>query len=150
MYSVILKNIKELYAPEANHSRSLYMDLYSALKAGIEHGHIAANSALPPSRLLAEHLGLSRSTVIKAYNLLEDALLISAKQGSGYYVSEHTPAKLEQVCTDEDVHHAEISEVGKAFMQSSKLLVESKADTVAFTPGIPPSIFCNIAKNTEL
>lgn len=138
MYSVILKNIKDLYVPDQAHSRSLYLDLYNALKSGIESGQISANAPLPPSRLLAEYLNLSRSTVIKAYNLLEDALLISARQGSGYFVSEKLVKDTSVFTPPLDAQYADISEAGKAFMSSANLLVESKAETVAFTPGIPP------------
>lgn len=107
-----------------------------ALKAGIEQEHIPANTALPPTRLLATHLDLSRSTVIKAYNLLQDAFLISARQGSGYVVREHQH-KAPTTAT-KPVRYPEVSDTGRAYMASMDLLVNNKTDSVAFTPGMPP------------
>lgn len=136
MYSVILKNIKELFTLEEVKGKSLYLELFTALKNGIEEGYISPNSALPPTRLLASHLSLSRSTVIKAYNLLQDAFLISSKQGSGYFVNP--PVKKPIISNTTFKIYPEISEVGKAYMAGAGLAVSNKSESVAFTPGIPP------------
>ena len=58
--------------------KGLTDQLYQQLRAGIDSGHLAAGTQLPPTRLLAEQLGVSRKTVAEAYSRLTyDNLLLS-------------------------------------------------------------------------
>ena len=47
--------------------KDLAGQLYRQLRDSIRRGRLAAGEKLPPSRLLAEQLGLSRKTVSEAY-----------------------------------------------------------------------------------
>ena len=51
-------------------SGSLYQQLLRALRRSIADGRLPAGAQLPPTRVLAHDLGLSRNTVIAAYELL--------------------------------------------------------------------------------
>lgn len=62
----------------------IYLQIYSKLKEKIEKKEIKGK--LPPVRKLAEELGISPSTVVRAYDELEKDGFISKKEGSGIYV----------------------------------------------------------------
>jgi GntR family transcriptional regulator/MocR family aminotransferase len=68
--------------------KDLSGQIYRQLRAGIQSGHLAAGSRLPPSRLLAEQLGVSRKTVSEAYDRLKLENFLSGQAGSGTFVSE--------------------------------------------------------------
>ena len=50
-----------------NGRKDLAGQLYRQLREAIESGRLAAGTQLPPSRLLAEQLGVSRKTVSDTY-----------------------------------------------------------------------------------
>jgi GntR family transcriptional regulator/MocR family aminotransferase len=59
--------------------------LHEQIKAAILDGRLAPGLQLPASRALAEHLGISRNSVMAVYELLLD---------EGYIVSRQGPAAL--------------------------------------------------------
>ena len=65
-------------------SGKIYLQLYSQLKEKIEKEKIKGK--LTPVRKLAEELGISPSTVAKAYDELERNGYVTKKEGSGVYV----------------------------------------------------------------
>jgi GntR family transcriptional regulator/MocR family aminotransferase len=66
---------------------ALYEQLARSLKSAIVHGRIGPGKRLPATRELASELGLSRNTVLTAYELLCDEELASSRPGSGTYVA---------------------------------------------------------------
>jgi GntR family transcriptional regulator/MocR family aminotransferase len=67
---------------------ALYEQLARALKAAILDGRFTAGGPLPATRTLARTLGLSRNTVLGAYELLCAEQLAIARGGSGTRVAE--------------------------------------------------------------
>jgi GntR family transcriptional regulator/MocR family aminotransferase len=68
--------------------RDLTGQLQRQLKDAIRSGRLVAGERLPPSRLLAQQLGLSRKTVAEAYaRLVLDKLLVG-RVGSGTFVAD--------------------------------------------------------------
>src|SRR2546422_351112 len=67
--------------------KDLTGQLYRQLKDAIRSGRLAAGEKLPPSRLLAEQLGLSRKTVAEAYARLTYDKLLVGRVGSGTFVA---------------------------------------------------------------
>lgn len=65
----------------------LYQQVASSLRAAIASGEVAPGTKLPTERALASQLGLSRTTVIGAYERLEAEGIIVRRQGSGTFVS---------------------------------------------------------------
>ena len=61
---------------------ALYAQLARALKRAILQGELKAGAALPATRALAAELGLSRNTVLTAYEMLCAEQLASARIGS--------------------------------------------------------------------
>jgi DNA-binding transcriptional MocR family regulator len=64
----------------------LHARLTDALRRSIGSGNVATGARLPAERALARFLGVSRNTVIAAYETLRAEGLISSRQGSGTYV----------------------------------------------------------------
>lgn len=65
-----------------------YQQLTRALKAAILNGSLSAGTRLPPTRSLAQELGMSRITVLSAYDQLRAEGYLQSRVGSGSYVSE--------------------------------------------------------------
>jgi DNA-binding transcriptional MocR family regulator len=64
-----------------------YEDLANAMAAEIRAGSVAVGSRMPSLRhVMAQH-GVSQSTVLRTYYLLEERGLIRAQERSGYYVA---------------------------------------------------------------
>ncbi|RQO45127.1 DNA-binding protein [Variovorax sp. KBW07] len=68
--------------------KDLTGQLYRQLKEAVRTGRLAAGEKLPPSRLLAEQLGLSRKTVAEAYARLTFDKLVTGRVGSGTFVAD--------------------------------------------------------------
>src|SRR5580692_9863321 len=64
----------------------IYRQLGSYLQRLIETGHLRSGDRLPPTRELAGQLGLNRTTISAAYELLEGVGLIRGEVGRGSYV----------------------------------------------------------------
>jgi len=66
-----------------NFSGPLHHRIYSALREQILRGDFQNDERLPSSRTLAKSLGLSRNTVLAAYDRLADQGCVVARIGSG-------------------------------------------------------------------
>lgn len=75
------------YDLQPNSRRSLYEQLYLAIRADIEDGQLAANDKLPSKRSLAQHLGISVITVENAYRQLSAEGYIETKERAGTFVA---------------------------------------------------------------
>lgn len=70
----------------------LARQLVRALRQAILQGRLSAGGRLPPSRSLAAALGLSRNTVLAAYEQLRAEGFIDGRAGSGSFVSAACPS----------------------------------------------------------
>ncbi|KPA90464.1 MULTISPECIES: PLP-dependent aminotransferase family protein [Pseudomonas] len=71
--------------------RDLARQITDQLRNAITSGKLAAGTQLPPTRLLAEQLGVSRKTVADAYAQLTYDNLLVGRVGAGTFVNSHTP-----------------------------------------------------------
>jgi len=71
--------------------RPIYRQVYDHVRNCIETGVVRPGERLPPTRELAGQLGLNRTTVQSAYDLLESAGLISGQVGRGSFVCSTAP-----------------------------------------------------------
>src|SRR6516225_7560195 len=62
--------------------------LARSLRQAIRSGQLRSGSKLPSTRMLSENLGLSRNTVLRAYEQLRIERLGVMREGSGTYVSD--------------------------------------------------------------
>src|SRR5688500_17951924 len=65
----------------------LYRRLADRLQQGITRGELPAGVRLPPERLLAQALAVSRTTVVGAYDRLRAQGILESRQGSGTWVA---------------------------------------------------------------
>jgi GntR family transcriptional regulator/MocR family aminotransferase len=129
-----VENIKEF------ENIPLYKTTFNRIKESIINGSIPYKTKLPSSRELAKDLQISRSTVIKAYDLLTIEKLIIAKKGSGFSVSyKYNEAQNEREKKKDTSKHPKISKRAKLFQNYSYLTTDNfTKDNVAFRPGLPP------------
>ncbi len=70
---------------------ALHRQVYVSLRAAILSGRLAAGARLPATRVLAQQLSVSRSTVSDAYDQLQSEGYIEGRHGSGTYVAPNLP-----------------------------------------------------------
>ncbi len=68
--------------------KRLYVQIYEYIKSEIRGGRLLSGEKLPSTRILAENLQVSRSTVDLAYEQLVSEGYLEARAGSGYYVGQ--------------------------------------------------------------
>ncbi|MFA9444342.1 PLP-dependent aminotransferase family protein [Egicoccus sp. AB-alg6-2] len=64
----------------------LYRQLADGLKRAVDRGEIPLGTVLPPERILARSLTVSRATVVAAYDRLKAEGWLESRQGSGTWV----------------------------------------------------------------
>ena len=83
---------------QLDNSGTKHEQLARALRHAIRCGQLQSGSKLPSTRMLSENLGLSRNTVLRAYEQLRTERLGVMREGSGTYVSDvqlsHGPVAL--------------------------------------------------------
>lgn len=115
------------------------MLLYETIKRGIINLDLPSDYELPPTRLLAEKLKLSRSTIIRSYEILRLEGYVQAKPGAGHTIISQTTAKTPERLDNEANHnYPELSEIGKSFLSNVSLINSTDDKSVAFRPGLPP------------
>jgi GntR family transcriptional regulator/MocR family aminotransferase len=71
--------------------RGRSVQVYEQIRAAILAGHLRAGDPVPPSRLLADQLGVSRNTVTVAYERLTAEGFLTGRVGSGTFVNADVP-----------------------------------------------------------
>jgi GntR family transcriptional regulator/MocR family aminotransferase len=69
--------------PAGAPARGLTNWLVDAVRAAIIDGRLRAGAPLPPTRMLADDLGISRGVIVEAYQRLADEGLVTARPGAG-------------------------------------------------------------------
>jgi GntR family transcriptional regulator/MocR family aminotransferase len=92
-----------------NGRKDLAGQLYQQLRSAIETGRLAAGTQLPPSRLLAEQLGISRKTISDTYSQLTYENFLTGVTGKGTYVNAR-PAKIQRKQSHSELASSEVIE----------------------------------------
>jgi GntR family transcriptional regulator / MocR family aminotransferase len=74
----------------------LYRQIYEAIRGAILSGDFESEMRLPASRFLAKQLGVSRMTVVNAYEQLFAEGYLEGKTGAGTFVAAHLPEEFLQ------------------------------------------------------
>ena len=135
--SRIHKRYSERLLQQNKNEKRLYFTLYATLKEAIGDIDIPENSILPPTRQLAEVLNISRSTVLKAYDLLTLEGYIESQVGSGHKVKFQIEKPI-AIHLTKSKKYPELSRLGKSFLKNEKLINSTDDKSVAFRPGLPP------------
>lgn len=122
--------------------KNKYIVLYQSIKDCILKVELPHQWVLPATRILAEKMNLSRTTVVKAYELLALEKLIIPKKGSGYrvnFVQQATSVNNQnKKNTFDSSLYPELSEKGQAFLNNISILNRESNKGIAFRPGLPP------------
>lgn len=70
----------------------LYLEIVEQILDAITSGAFQKGSALPPERIMASQLGVSRASVREAIRVLEHAGVLDVRMGSGTFVVEDGPS----------------------------------------------------------
>lgn len=71
---------------ERSTGEPMHRQIYGALRKYILEGRLEAEANLPGSRILAQHLGIGRNTVLSAYDQLLAEGYVATRSGSGTFV----------------------------------------------------------------
>jgi GntR family transcriptional regulator/MocR family aminotransferase len=69
----------------------LFQQLYGQLRQAVLEGRLRAGARLPATRVLADELGISRNTVLTAYDQLASEGFLELRHRSGVFVAEDLP-----------------------------------------------------------
>ena len=120
----------------------LHTQLYNALRELILDGILQSEQRLPSTRVLAEELGISRTTVLTVYDRLNSEGLVYSKTGAGSFVSgilKQRQVTLEGVIDENSVPSDSSPPLSRAFTNMYKRLpirVEV-SNPQAFSTAIP-------------
>ena len=76
-----------MFIPDQNRQQAVF----DRLRQGILAGTLPAGTRLPPTRVMAEEIGVARQTVVLAYERLAAEGYVRARTGSGTYVAPDLP-----------------------------------------------------------
>lgn len=91
MYDMTPSALEGILGGWASGADPLNEQLAAAIARAIELGDLPAGTRLPAERQLAAQLGLSRTTIVSAYDRLRSAGLVRSRQGSGTRVAQRRP-----------------------------------------------------------
>ena len=129
----------------------MYRKLYKSLKDLIINQIIPNNTKLPPTRVLATDLNMSRSTVVKAFDMLSFERFITSKKGSGYIVKYDFDIERPKLVVEQNNSYPKISKRAKLFQKHTYLNTDNfSKKNIAFRPGLPPLDVFPIDKWKEL
>lgn len=120
--------------------QNIYINLFDSIKKAIINRTLNEDMKLPPSRVMAKDLEISRSTVIKAYELLVLEKYVKSVPGSGYYIASTKNKKIQNHFNTQIIKgkYPNISKRGNAFRKNIQLISKRSEKGVAFRPGLPP------------
>jgi GntR family transcriptional regulator/MocR family aminotransferase len=81
---------------DENSGAPFYRQIYETIRRSILSGGLPLGRQLPASRLLAKQLGVSRMTVVNAYEQLLAEGYLEGRTGAGTFVSAHLPEEFLQ------------------------------------------------------
>ena len=114
--------------------------LYRAIQQSILQGQLGTGQQLPPSRSLANKLGIARNTVLYAYERLAAEGYVHASTGSGTYVADTLPDRSPPARVPASPAQF-LEPTGPALSRRGSALLArpgaSEIQSGAFVPGVP-------------
>jgi GntR family transcriptional regulator/MocR family aminotransferase len=111
----------------------LHRQLYEALRRAILQGKLSAGERVPSSRELTQDLGMSRNTVVAAFNQLTVEGYLISHVGSGTFVKDTVPKAAMQRLPAQEDQGANLSHRGQALATT---YCATQLEIQPFTPGI--------------
>ena len=135
--------IPVLIALDPKSSESLTRQIYRVLRDGILAGRLVSGLRLPSTRALAHDLGVSRNTVVAAFDQLLAEGYVESRAGRGTRVSQTMPDHLLRAGTRPrprivpPTPSTEPSARGTLLVGHAQRKSSIEEGTVAFAPGVP-------------
>jgi DNA-binding transcriptional MocR family regulator len=117
----------------------LHTQIADTLRARIEKGELAGGERLPTTRDLARNLGVSRSTVVRAYEQLAREGKVQGRVGMGTVVSAAPGAPWKDRINWNVLLTSRVQEPDPEYAQVHRML--SQPDLLSFAGGLPPPEF---------
>jgi DNA-binding transcriptional MocR family regulator len=117
---------------EKSSAKNLYERVADRFDRLINEGTLQPGDRLPSIRKLSQQLSVSKSTVLAAYNLLEDRGLIAARPQSGYFVKQISRGEPDRYILPKHNYPVDIS---LAFRVSETMRDPNKIKLGAAIPG---------------
>jgi DNA-binding transcriptional MocR family regulator len=123
--------------------------LYERLSAAFEHsirtGELPVETRLPAERWLAQRLGVSRSTVIAAYTLLQERGWVVSRRGSGTKVCNHSPQRSMLL------RHAQLNLLGHgpvidSYLNNPSEIIDLSTGAPSWPTGLDPTL-CTLSSD---
>jgi GntR family transcriptional regulator/MocR family aminotransferase len=113
-----------------------HRQLYLILQRGIRQSVLKAGTKLPPTRTLAQTLGIARNTVVHVYEQLALEGYVQADGGSGTYVAEVGPRLVDRPVrvTPLAMRRSRLSRRGECTINEAG---NNRLQWGAFMPGVP-------------
>lgn len=125
----------------------LYRQIYDTIRRSILSGEFHSGKQLPASRHLSKQLGVSRMTVLNAYDQLFAEGYLEAKTGAGTFVARHLPEEFlqtapirkQKINAKNLPRQLTLSRYGKNVLRESRTVIQYNQSTqlVPFQHGIP-------------
>ncbi|MEN6370303.1 MAG: PLP-dependent aminotransferase family protein [Thermotogota bacterium] len=117
----------------------LHAQIASSLRARIEQGELAGGERLPTTRDLAKDLGVSRSTVVRAYEQLAREGRVEGRVGMGTVVRSSPSPSSEDRVNWNLLLTPRVQEPDSEYRQVLRML--SQTDILSFAGGLPSPEF---------
>ncbi|GAA4703513.1 PLP-dependent aminotransferase family protein [Brevibacillus fulvus] len=115
--------------------KPIYNKVYNQLRYQILSGELPIGSLLPPERKLAEQMGVSRNTIVRAYSELEAEGFISSRRGSGRFVEPLPPVSTFSRFNWNDTYHSSMLNAYPSHMADLLSVGISQPQMVNFAHG---------------
>jgi len=116
-------------------SQTLQDQIYVCIRRSIDAGLILADSRLPSTRALAADLGVSRTTVLLAFEQLKAEGYLVPRPGSGIYIAKELPDRrpdLRVVAAGPAVKHPLLSARGRSLRERGPWIAACHCHRVPF------------------
>jgi GntR family transcriptional regulator / MocR family aminotransferase len=128
---------------EDSSSTPLYYQVYQRLRAAILLGQLAPGTRLPSTRQMAADLGVSRNTLMSAFDQLVAEGYVEGRVGSGTFVSPTLPEELLEArlkpkpVVRVPVEKRSLSAQGQVLAKTSVTVAARVGKMRPFVPGVP-------------
>src|SRR3569833_995526 len=103
--------------------------LHRELRAAILDGRLKPGLRLPSTRILADSWGVSRNTVMGAYDLLLSEGYLFARHGAGTYVAEALPVRVDRAPALEEPNQAPDRRQSEYWQSPPPYLLKARSST---------------------
>ncbi len=121
----------------------LYLQVYEGIRQSILENRLRPGEQLPPTRDFAAALGVSRTTMLLAFDHLFSEGYIEGRAGAGTFVSKTIPEHLLEVCAKTTLPRARaarapvLSGRGKRIVETARYCRLMRVNLRPLRPGLP-------------